>query len=47
MKALKAVFEHSELDFPISQNYCEGKIIIQGIFDPVGKQSEHGVGQEN
>ena len=46
MKALKAVFEHSKLDFPTSQNYCEGKIIIQGIFDPMRKQNRHGLGQE-
>lgn len=47
MKALKAAFEHSELDFPTLQNYCEGKIIIQGIFDPMGKPRGHGVGQQN
>lgn len=41
------MLEHSELDFPTTQNYCEGKRIIQGIFDPVAKRSEHGVGQEN
>lgn len=47
MKALKAVFEHSELGFPTSKNYSEGKMIIQSVFDRVGKQSRHGVGQEN
>lgn len=47
MKILKAVFEYSKVHIPTSENYCKGKIIIEGVFDPVGKQSGHGVGQEN